>query len=568
MRYQKNRDCKAFKVFWAALAAAMLHAPSQAGDARFGYFAYSGKSQENALVKPKPGQFINPIISGYAPDPSIERVGDDYYMVTSSFVHFPGLPVYHSKDLVTWRQIGNALERPSQADFKGMKVSLGIMAPAISYRDGLYYIICSIRKNFILTARNPAGPWSDPIFFDFDGGDPSLFWDDDGKAYVVHSAAPKQKALYDGHRAIWVQEFDPKTQAMTGPRLELINGGPDLATKPFWIEGPHLYKKDGYYYLIAAEGGTGDRHSELVFRSRAIAGPYESYQGNPILTQRDLPEDRPHPIGTAGHADFVQTQDGSWWSVFLATRNYGPDLYNIGRETWLLPVTWKDGWPVILEPGKTIPFVLDRPKLPASPHPAAPLSGDYAYTDHFKPGKLGLGWMSVRIPEAPRYALEQGELLLKGSLDAIGDIKGTPSFVGRKQAHAIASVSTALRYRAERDGDRAGLVAMQSDDAYLFLGVQWRDGKQEVAMSVRKNAQDPQAGRVIASAPLPAGAANKPVYLKLSIDGGKLSAAYAVRKDEWKVLVPDYDATFLSTKLARGFVGTVLGLYNQAGKHQ
>ena len=568
MSHQKNRDLIPRKVLWAALAAAMIHVPSHASDARFGYFAYRGKSQESALVKPTPTQFINPVISGYAPDPSIERVGHDYYMVTSSFVHFPGLPVYHSKDLVTWRQIGNAIERPSQADFTGMKVSGGMMAPAISYHDGLYYIICTNRKNFVITAGNPAGPWSDPTFFDFDGIDPSLFWDDDGKAYVVNNGDPKQPALYDGHRSIWLQEFNPKTRAMTGPRAEIINGGADLASKPFWTEAPHLYKKDGWYYLIAAQGGTGDQHSEVVFRSRAIAGPYENFSGNPILTQRDLPQNRPHAIGTAGHADFVQTPDGQWWSVFLATRNYGPDLYNIGRETYLLPVTWKDGWPVILEQGKTLPFVLDRPKLPPSPRPAMPLSGDYAYTDQFKAGKLGLGWMSVRIPAASRYALKQGELVLKASVDAIGDINNTPSFVGRKQAHAIASVSTALRYKAERAGDRAGLVAMQSDDAYLFLGVQWRDGKQEVALSIRKNAQDPQAGRVVASAPLPAGAANKPVYLKLSIDGGTLSAAYAARKDEWKSLVPEYDATFLSTKLAGGFVGTVVGLYNQKGKPQ
>jgi xylan 1,4-beta-xylosidase len=551
---------------WAALAAFLSQVPAQAGDARFGYFAYSGKSQESAMARPGPGQFLNPVISGYAPDPSIERVGDDYYMVTSSFVHFPGLPVYHSKDLVTWRQIGNAIDRPSQADFTGMRVSGGMMAPAISYHDGLYYIVCTNRQNFVITAKDPAGPWSEPAYFEFDGIDPSLFWDDDGKAYIVNNGDPKQPPLYDAHRSIWLQEFDPKTRAMTGPRQEIINGGADLAAKPFWTEAPHIYKKDGYYYLIAAQGGTGDQHSEVVFRSRTLAGPYENYPGNPILTQRDLPASRPHAIGTAGHADFVQTPDGKWWSVFLATRNYGPGLYNIGRETYLLPVTWKDGWPLILEQGKAVPFVHERPKLPPSPRPAAPLSGDYAYTDQFKAGKLGLGWMSVRIPDQPRYTLEGGRLVLKASANAIGDINSTPSFVGRKQAHAVASVSTQLRYQAGRAGDRAGLVAMQSDDAYLFLGVQWRDGKQEVALSIRKNAQDPQAGRLVASAPLPAGAGNKPVYLKLSIDGGTLGAAYALRKDQWKSLASRHDATFLSTKLAGGFVGTVLGLSNQEGK--
>jgi xylan 1,4-beta-xylosidase len=547
----------------ASLALALS---AHAGEARFGYFAYSGKSQESALVKPKPTQFINPVISGYSPDPSIVRAGDDYYLVNSSFVHFPGLPIYHSRDLVTWRQIGNAIDRPGQVDFSGMKVSAGLMAPAISYHDGLFYIVCTNRKNFVITAKDPAGPWSDPALLDFEGIDPSLFWDEDGKAYIVNNGGPKDGALYPGHRSIWLQQFDPATKTMTGPRHEIINGGADLSTKPFWTEGPHLIRKDGYYYLIAAQGGTGEQHSEVVFRSRSITGPYENDASNPILTQRDLPLNRPHPVGTAGHADFVQTPDGHWWSVFLATRNYGPDLYNIGRETFLLPVTWKNGWPLILEQGKPVPFVVERPSLAPEPRPAQPLSGDYAYTDDFSGTKLGFGWMSVRIPTSARYTLGQGDLVLEASSEGLGDIDHVPSFVGRKQAHAVATVSTELRYTAERAGDRAGLVAMQSDDAYLFLGVQWNDGKQSVTLDVRKTAQDPQQGRVVAVAPLDKRLAGKPVYLKLSIDGGRLNAAYALRKNAWKSLATGMDATFLSTRHAGGFVGTVIGLYNEQGK--
>lgn len=548
----------------AACAGLLLGLPAHAGDARFGYYAYSGKSQESALAKPGPRQFINPVISGYAPDPSITRVGDDYYLVTSSFVHYPGLPIYHSRDLVTWTQIGNAIDRPGQVDFSGMKVSAGLMAPAISYHDGLFYIVCTNRKNFVITARDPAGPWSDPVTFEFDGIDPALFWDDDGKAYIVNNGAPKDGALYPGHRAIWLQAFDPATRRMTGPRRQIIDGGADLSSKPFWTEAPHLYRKDGYYYLIDAQGGTGEQHSEVVFRSRDIAGPYESYAGNPILTQRDLPEHRTHAVGTAGHAEFVRTQDGQWWSVFLATRNYGPDLYNIGRETFLLPVTWRDGWPVILEQGKPVPFVVNRPSLPPAPRPAQPLSGDYAYQDEFTGRKLGLGWMSVRIPATEPYTLEHGGLVLKAG-EGVGDIHHVPAFIGRKQAHAVATVSTALRYTADHDGDRAGLVAMQSDDDYLFFGVQRERGRQVLTLSARKTAQDPRQGRVLASVPLARqdGSAARPVYLKLSIDGGVLGAAYALRKDQWNSLAAGVDATFLSTKLAGGFVGTVIGLYNE-----
>jgi xylan 1,4-beta-xylosidase len=551
----------------AACTGLVCALPAHAGNAKFSYYAYAGKSQESALSKPGPGQYVNPVVSGYAPDPSITRVGDDYYLVTSSFVHYPGLPIYHSRDLVTWTQIGNAIDRPGQVDFSGMKVSAGLMAPSISYHDGVFYIVCTNRKNFIITAKDPAGPWSDPVEFDFDGIDPALFWDENGKAYIVNNGAPKGGAQYPGHRAIWLQEFDPAGKAMTGPRWQIIDGGADLSTKPFWTEAPHLYKKDGYYYLIDAQGGTGEQHSEVVFRSRAITGPYESYAGNPILTQRDLPEDRPHAVGTAGHAEFVQTPDGQWWSVFLATRNYGPDLYNIGRETFLLPVTWKGGWPHILEHGKTVPFVVDRPNLPPAPRPAQPLSGDYAYRDDFTGPKLGLGWMSVRIPATAPYSLERGDLVLTASPEGLGDIHHVPAFVGRKQAHAIATVSTEMRYTAEGPGDRAGLVAMQSDDAYLFFGVQRKGGGQAVTLSVRKNGKDPQAGRVLASVALPrqAGRAARPVYLKLSIDGGVLAASYAVRRNAWHKLATGVDATFLSTRHAGGFVGTVIGLYNELG---
>lgn len=545
-----------------AMFAVCFPIAASAADARFSYYRYEGRSHESAMVRPGPAEFTNPIISGYSPDPSVERVGDDYYLVTSSFAHFPGLPVYHSKDLVTWTQIGNAIDRPGQVDFTGMRVSEGLMAPAISYHDGLFYIVCTNRKNFVITAKNPAGPWSDPVYFEFDGIDPSIFWDEDGKAYIVNNGVPSGTELYDGHRSIWIQEFDAKSLAMVGPRIQLINGGPDLSAKPFWIEAPHLYRREGYYYLIAAEGGTGSRHSEVVFRSRSVMGTYEAYAGNPILTQRDLPDSRPNAVGTAGHADFVQTPDGKWWSVFLATRNYGPDLYNIGRETWLLPVTWKDGWPLILEKGKPAPFVSERPGLPAAARPSQPLNGDFSYTDEFSKSKLGFGWMSVRIPSTDRYSVGGNELILKAG-PGVGDVSHVPSFFGRKQAHAVASVSTMMKFAPEKPGDRAGLLAMQSDDAYLFLGVELRDGRPVVVLSARKSARGPQRGETLSSSSVPA--THGPIYLKLSIEGGTLHASYATGKDQWKQLGGKVDATFLSTKLAGGFVGTVVGLYNENG---
>src|SRR5690606_5237683 len=162
--------------------------------------------------------------------------------------------------------------------------------------------------------KDPAGPWSDPVWLDFEGIDPSLFFDDDGRAWMVNNGAPEGEPLYDGHRAIWLQEFDVASQRMVGPRRVLVNGGVDISQKPVWIEGPHLFKRDGYYYLNCAEGGTAEDHRQTIFRSRSITGPYEPWSGNPTLTQRDLPADRPDPVTSTGHADLVDTPAGDWWA--------------------------------------------------------------------------------------------------------------------------------------------------------------------------------------------------------------------------------------------------------------
>jgi alpha-N-arabinofuranosidase len=547
----------------AILAIALICAVSQdavAGDASFDYFRYVGQSQERITLRP--GQYRNPIVSGYAPDPSIVRVGTDYYLVNSSFTNFPGLPIYHSRDLVTWRQIGNAINRPGQFDFTGQGVSGGIMAPDISYHDGIFYIVCTNNRNFVMTAKSPKGPWSDPVWLNFDGIDPSLFWDDDGKSYIVNNGAPEGAAKFSGHRVLWLQAFDPVAKAMVGPRIPLVGGG-ENPPHLFWPEGPHIFKKDGWYYLIAAEGGTGpdERHAEIVFRSRKVDGPYEAFEGNPILTQADLPATRPHPVEAAGHAKFVTTPSGDWWAVFLAARAYAPTFYNTGRETYLLPVKWSaDGWPTILEHGTAIPFALDRPASVGVTDPGEPQNGDFSYIDNFDEKSLRLGWMGVRVPGKPLYHLEHGRLVMPPG-HPIGDISATPAFMARKQAHATAEVSTALDYEPERDGDRAGLVALQSDDAYLFLGVTQVEGRRRVAVMRRETAGDPQAGRLVSSVDLPRGA--RTVRLRLKIDGGALSASYAWGQQGWKPLPAGGDATFLSTKKAGGFVGTLVGLGNE-----
>ncbi len=543
-----------------ALALALSTAGTAAAQtAKFDRFTYQGRSIEQ--VKPQAGEYLNPIIAGYYPDPSVTRVGKDYYLVNSSFAHFPGLPIFHSTDLVHWTQIGNAIDRPGQLDFSGRSVSEAVFAPDISYHDGTFYIVntcVQCRGNFVITAKDPAGPWSDPIWLPFEGIDPSIYWEGD-RAYIVNNRAPNETPRYDGHRAIWVQEYDWRAGKMVGESTQLVNGGVDLSKKPVWIEGPHIFKKDGWYYLTAAEGGTSVNHSQVVLRSKELRGPYVPFASNPILTQRDLDPKRPHPISAAGHAELVQTQNGDWWATFLATRPYADDYYNIGRETFLLPVTWKDGWPIILDKGKTVPWTLAKPRLPASPAPTLPTSGDFGYTDEFDGTKLAMQWIGVRTPKTPFYTVANGSLTMRGG-DALGDRQGVPGFVGRRQQHAIADVSTTLTFTPAKDGARAGLVAMQNDYAYLFFGLTRIDGQPRIALYTRsgRNTRDETAAEtLVASAPLNA---KGPVTLSLHAKGGTMAFDYQVG-GKTMTLKNDLDTRFLSTARAGGFVGTVIGPY-------
>lgn len=534
-------------------ALALSSTAAQAEPARFERFTYEGQSIEQ--VKAGPGEYINPILSGYYPDPTITRVGDDYYLVNSSFAHFPGLPIFKSKDLVNWVQIGNAIDRPSQLDFTGRRTSEAVFAPDISWHDGVFYIVntcVACRNNFVITATDPAGPWSDPIWLPFEGIDPSIYWEGD-KAYIVNNRAPDEPPRYDGHRAIWIQEYDWRAGKIVGPSTQLINGGVDISKKPVWIEGPHIFRKDGYYYLTAAEGGTSVNHSQVVLRSKKLRGPYLPYADNPILTQRDMDPNRPNPIGSAGHAKLIQTQKGDWWATFLAVRPYEGDFYNIGRETFLLPVTWKDGWPIILPRGEKIPHVGKVPDLPAQPSPALPMSGNFTYTDDFDGDRLAMQWIGIRTPHQPFYRVSNGALELDSGTP-LGDLNGVPAFVGRRQQHAVATMSTTMRFTPEKDGDTAGLAAVQSDRSHIVFGITQVGGKKMVALTSRDNAD---TDMLVASAPL---TATGPVTLTIRADGGKMAFDYEV-EGKRATLKSDLDATLLSTRKAGGFVGTVVGPY-------
>ncbi|MEP6729942.1 MAG: glycoside hydrolase family 43 protein, partial [bacterium] len=517
-----------------------------ANDPRFDWFEYTGNDSVYRTVSARPDEYLNPILAGFYPDPSMIRVGDDYYLVTSSFAYFPGVPIFHSRDLVSWTQIGHVLDRRSQLNLDSAGISRGIFAPVIRYNAGTFYMITTVIDhggNFFVTATNPAGPWSDPVWLpSVDGIDPSFFFDDNGKAYVVNNGPPNETPRYSGHRAIWIQEFDIASKKMVGPRTQIVNGGVDLSKNPIWIEAPHIFKRNGFYYLICAEGGTENQHSEVVFRGNAPTGPWTPYSGNPILTQRHLDRARPFPVANTGHADFVDTPNGEWWAAFLGVRPYGADLYNIGRETFLMPVRWVGDWPVMATGNELVPFVHKRPTLPHQPPAAESTSGNFTVRDDFNSSSLPMHWQTIRGPASGWLDLTSSPGALTLHSRAAGfEPTVQPSFVGRRQQHVVFTATTAMTYAPSSDGDRAGMVAFQNDHFYYFLAVARENGKTVVLLEKREGAA-PAA--IVASAPVDADG-SAPIYLKIDGRGSLYDFSYATRANDWKLLQGSADGTIL-----------------------
>jgi alpha-N-arabinofuranosidase len=509
--------------------------------------------------------YSNPILTGFYPDPSICRVGGDYYIVNSSFAYFPGLPLFHSKDLVNWQQIGHAMNRPEQLELAGAGVSRGLFAPTIRYHKGIFYIICTLIDkggNFVITATDPKGPWSNPVWLkEVNGIDPSLYFDEDDRSYILfNSEPPGNISRHDGHRTIRMFEFDITTLKIKGPEKLLINGGTDMAKKPVWIEGPHVFKKDGWYYLICAEGGTGYNHSEVVFRSKSIDGPYTSYKNNPILTQRQLDTLRSRPVTTAGHADFVETPDGKWYAVFLGCRPYEGNFFNIGRETFMLPVTWKDGWPHILEGRQEIPYQSPIPFPAATKKVNNNFSGNFLFRDEFNAQQLNVRWQLLRTPHNSWYNFsdKKGHLTLN-LLPQTCSGKENPAFVGFRQQHNNGYASTAMHFKPTRENEQAGMLIFQNETHFYFL-CQSVQNKQAV-VQLYKSATGDNNGQMelLASAPLEK--TRKELFLKIQAKGPGYTFYYATKKNKWIVLKDDGDAKFLSTQVAGGFVGAMYALY-------
>lgn len=490
----------------------------------------------------------NPILPGFYPDPSICRVGDDFYMVTSSFSYFPGVPVFHSRDLVSWEQIGHCLDRPEQLPLDWQYISGGVYAPTIRWHDGLFYMVTtnvSHGGNFFVTAVDPAGPWSDPVYIKGAPGiDPTIFWDDDGTVWMTATTDWQEQ-----RPGVWIARLDLDTGCIQGERTQVWQGALVNAWSP---EAPHIYKKDGWYYLMIAEGGTEDYHAVTIARSREILGPYEGYPGNPILTHRHLGLD--YPICNVGHGDLVQLQDGSWYMVALASRLYGGYHKNMGRETFIAPVDWSGEWPVVSPGTGRVEWTYPAPNLPAHPFPQ-PDSDDFR----------ALCWNTLGTPGADTYTVDGGVLTLRSPRDWLvpDDLpreaapNGCPGFYARRQQHMTFTAEVTVRVPERGE---AGLMLLQNGFNHLRVSVA------RTAEGVRVQAvRSEKCGKPDYLNPR-----EYPREVTVLWQGGdtadEVTLGIAARGQEHRLTVNGQavavaDGGFLGSETAGGFVGAYVGCF-------
>ncbi|MCC2957384.1 glycoside hydrolase family 43 protein [Massilia sp. IC2-477] len=485
------------------------------------------------------GEYRNPVLTGFNPDPSICRDGDDYYLATSTFEYFPGVPIYHSKDLVNWRLVGHALDRPSQLPLAGQKSSQGIFAPTLRCGNGRFYMITTNVTgggNFIVQATSPGGPWSEPVWIkDAQGIDPSLFFDEDGKVYLTYQDGGERGGIAQA-------EIDVATGKLKTQPRRIWNG-----TGGVWPEGPHLYKINGWYYLLHAEGGTSYGHVVILARSRSPWGPFEGAPDNPILTHRDRPE---LLLQALGHADLVQTPAGKWFMVLLGVRHL-KHKHHLGRETLLAPVEWTaDGW-LKVNGGAPLAEKMQADGLPAPhPWPAAPAR------DEFGARTLGGDWIFLRAPARDLWSLAErpGFLRLKGTKLSLSDI-GTPAFVGRRQAHLNVRASTFLDFAPRAAGQEAGLALRMNEDNHYQLLVAG-SGKGRV---IRLLTRVKGVNTVLREAPLGAGK----VELIVRATAERYVFGYRLDGGKGGREVADFGSAPtapLSSEDAGGFTGVGLGM--------
>ncbi|MEO9130622.1 MAG: glycoside hydrolase family 43 protein [Sphingomonas sp.] len=510
----------------------------------------------------------NPILPGFNPDPSIVRVGDDYYIATSTFEWYPGVQIHHSRDLKHWQLLTRPLRRADQLDMRGDPDSCGVWAPCLSYSDGLFYLIytdvkrygrtttggasgASLRDfpNYMVTCPTIDGDWSDPVHLNSSGFDPSLFHDDDGRKYLVNMLWDHRpgKNRFGG---IVCQEYAPEAKALVGERTMIFAGTPLGLT-----EAPHLYKRDGYYYLITAEGGTGWSHAVTMARSRTLLGPYELHPDTYILTARNRPD---APLMRAGHADLVDGPGGEPWMVYLCGRplpNRGRCV--LGRETAIQPMRWgDDGWLHTLA-GDAMPVIeTPSPDLPSTPFPAVP-----ARTEFDSAGlPIDFQWLRTPHPEDIFSLTERpGHLRLYGR-ETIGSLF-TQALVARRQQSFCCSVSTKMDFAPEHFQQAAGLVCYYNTVKFHYLHVSHDDdvGRHIRVMSALPD--QPQADAFTPPIPIPPG----PITLRAEVDFDRLRFAFRVEgASDWTWLPEQFDASILSDEASApglpNFTGAFVGV--------
>lgn len=532
----------------------------------FSKVVYQGDDQIYKKYPLKAGEFYNPVLQGCYPDPAITRKGDDFYMVCSSFAMFPGVPIFHSKDLVNWTDLGGVLNNVNEFNPHDTGISQGVYAPGITYNphnDTFYMIVTAFSGglgNIIVKTKDPMKGWGSPIKLGFDGIDPCIFFDDNGKGYIVHNDAPdKGKELYQGHRVIKVWEYDTATdKVIPGTDKIIVDGGVDLSKKPIWIEAPHLYKKNGKYYLMCAEGGTGGNHSEVIFISDSPKGPFKPSSNNPILTQRYFPQDRADKVDWAGHADLILGPDNKYYGVFLGIRPNEKDRVNAGRETFMLPVDWSGTFPVFenglvpMEPKLKTPNGVENKTGKDGFFP----NGNFTFEENFTSNKLDYRWIGLRGPRENFISVTKKGLQINPFQVNIKELKPTSTLFYRQQ-HNSFTFATTLDYKPASEKDLAGITCLQNERFNYVFGITKKGNDTYILLERTEKGKS----TIIASAKIDA---KNPLRLQVKATGDSYVFSYSTNGTDFQNLGEAVSGDILSTNVAEGFTGALVGLYATA----
>lgn len=488
-------------------------------------------------------EYQNPVLGGFHPDPSICRVGEDFYLAASSFEYFPGLPVYHSRDLVNWEQIGNAAGFQNAVDLSAVKESGGIWAPTIRYDNGTFFITAAMETdkpdqfgNFIIHAENPRGPWSAPVWVPVGGIDPSILFED-GKAYYCTNDRTGMPC-----ETIKLGVVNPFTGEILEPFRPIwhgMGGG--------WLEAPHVYHIGEWYYCMCAEGGTSFGHHIVIGRSKNIWGPYEDCPHHPLLTNSN---DTTKQVSCCGHGDLTEDAEGNWWMVLLGQRSGVLAMSPMGRETYLVPVFWKDGWPVVRE-GRV--HAAEQGPLRNAQCPWK------SFEDDFSEEKWPLFWQFVRNPELKKYKRGQGSLVIYPS-NAAPMKKNSGSLVCVRQPDLQFEMAVELEYEPLTERDSAGVMLYLAHNFRYCFGIRMNHGEKE--LFVLRIADD------LVSVDYCRKTTDKKV--RLTVKGAKETYTFLCR-DEAGIMTDEktVSARFLSTEVAgRCFTGTMIGLYASSEMEQ